>query len=64
MPRGKQVQGFCYRTRKPVEMTAQEWWHMYRECRRVVEKGETAYYLPAPIGGRVAEAYAIIPEGK
>lgn len=64
MSRGKPVVGFCYRTKKAITMTPKEWQQTYSSCRRVAGDGETAYYLPAPIGGRVAEAYAIIPDGK
>ena len=64
---GKKVPGFCYVTRAEVALTPAEWRAKYpppaveRRVGGSLPAGETHYYIR---GHRVAEAYAIIPEGK
>lgn len=58
------VPGFDYTTGKDVAHTPKEWRQRYPAAtfRRVAEGGETAYYRRQG-GGRVAEAYAVVPSG-
>lgn len=58
------VPGFDYTTGKGVTLTPKEWRTRYpaAQYRRVADGGETAYYRRAG-GGRVAEAYAVVPAG-
>jgi hypothetical protein len=71
--KGKQVPGFDYTTGKPVSMTAAEWREKYKGVVRLTTgaNGETWYKARSHVHGMgkqpgqiLAEAYAIIPEGK
>jgi hypothetical protein len=72
MSRGGQVKGFDYRTHKSVSMTPAEWRKAFppdKYVRAIVKQapGETWYRWRTRTGHAgelVAEAYAIIPEGK
>jgi hypothetical protein len=72
MSRGAAVKGFDYRTHKPLSMTPAEWRKAFpsEQFMRAVVKhapGETWYrwrLSTGHAGELVAEAYAIIPEGK
>lgn len=59
--KGAQVQGFDYRTGKPLSLTPAQWREeaARRGLRRVVSNGETWYKRRS--GGVEMEAYKVVP---